>query len=1148
MLDSVVRIPELVAATAAAGMPAVAITDRANLFGLVKFYRAALAAGVQPIVGAEIWLDNQPEGRQMERSVPLRLVLLCRNQVGYRNLCRLLTRAWLEGQREGLPRLRSGWLNLATGEGLIALSGGRDGVLGSSVLAGAGPQAQQTAADFRTWFRGDFFIEIQRTGRPQDDAYLQAAVNFSAANGLPLVATNDVMFLAPDEFEAHEARVCIQSGFVLADPSRPRLYSAQQYLRSPAEMALLFADLPEALQNTVAIARRCHLTLHLGETHLPDFAVPDGSSPDAYLVAEAKAGLVARFPVEAPGSDYQERLTKELEVICRMGFAGYFLIVADFIRWAKEQDIPVGPGRGSGAGSLVAWALGITGLDPLHYDLLFERFLNPERVSNPDFDIDFCMDGRDRVIDYVSARYGRHRVSQIITHGTMAARAVVRDVVRVLGQPYGLGDRIAKLIPNDPGVEVTLDLALSQSAELRQLYDQDEEVHTILDLGRRLEGLVRNAGRHAGGLVIAPRDITEFTPLYQVEGEKFTVTQFDKDDVEAAGLVKFDFLGLRTLTIIDRATRTINAGRMLAGEGALQVPSLVMDDKETFRLLRSCKTTAVFQLESRGMRDVVRRLQPDTFDDLVALVALFRPGPLQSGMVDDYISRKHGGPDQSIDYLHPDLESILRPTYGVILYQEQVMQIAQRLAGYSLGEADLLRRAMGKKKADEMAKQRMGFTDRASARGTDRARATYIFDLMEKFAGYGFNKSHSAAYAVLAYQTAWLKAHHPAAFMAAVMTTGMNDTDELGLQQRECASLNLQILAPDVNASVCAFQIEGKTGIRYGLGAVKGVGQGAAEQIVAMRLEGGPCLGLQDFCRRVSGQKISRRTLEALIKAGAFDAFGANRPSLLAALPTAMDGAEQSAAAASRGQHDMFGSSLEQAASVPPSAPCPDWGWGARLQAERESLGLYLSGHPFDQYRPDQPFITSATIEALVAERPPPTQQFRQPPREVLMGGLVAAIRKRANEVHIELDDGTGRMEVQFNQAVYARFRHLLSPHSLVVVSGVIEFKKYLDGWRLDAREVLDIDRLVEARSTGLILRWRADVNLGLSSGILKQVLSAYRPGNCQVLIHYSKQGVEARLELAGDWNVRPTRELRERLSEMVGLKDFRFVYAGPPQ
>lgn len=1147
LVDSVVRIPELIDATAAAGMPAVAITDQGNLFGLIKFYRAALAAGVQPIVGAEVWYAGGSDAGDE----PGRLLLLCRNNAGYRQLSRLLTRTWLEGQHGGLPIVRAGWLDEQTADGLIALSGGREGVLGRSLLTGDLARARDIADAFRRWFAGDFYVEIQRTGRQLEDEYLKAAVAFAAECDLPIVATNDVRFLAAGDFEVHEARVCIQTGRVLADPGRPRLYSEQQYLRSPTEMVALFTDLPEALENSVEIARRCHLTLSLGETHLPDYEVPEGMTPDGYLQAVAEEGLAERLgtPASDSADAYCTRLATELEVICRMGFAGYFLIVADFIRWARGNGVPVGPGRGSGAGSLVAWTLGITDLDPIRHELLFERFLNPERVSMPDFDIDFCMEGRDRVIDYVSSRYGVDRVSQIITYGTMAARAVVRDVTRVLGQPYGLGDRIAKLVPNDPGVEMTLDIALSQEAELRELYNRDEEVRNIVDLGRRLEGLVRNAGRHAGGIVIAPREITEFTPLFKVEGEKFAVTQFDKDDVEAAGLVKFDFLGLRTLTIIDRAVQTINAANAASGKPPIEVPSLRMDDAKTFNMLRACQTTAVFQLESRGMRDLVRRLQPDTFDDLVALVALYRPGPLQSGMVDDFINRKHAGADQPVDYLHPDLEPVLRNTYGVILYQEQVMQIAQRLAGYSLGEADILRRAMGKKKAEEMARQRSVFTDRAAERGTDRAQATHIFDLMEKFAGYGFNKSHSAAYAVLTYQTAWLKVNFPAAFMAAVMTTEMDNTDALIVQRRECIALGLTVLPPDVNESVHAFQVEGDGAIRYGLGAVKGVGRGAAEHIVAAREEGGPFLGLQDFCLRAGGQKLGRRSVEALVKAGALDRFGLNRPSLLAALPTAMDGAEQAAAAASVGQDDLFGAPVAMQPSNPGAiVELADWGWGRKLKGERESLGLYLSGHPFDQYRGDQPFIASASIESIMADRPANPVDFRGGGREVVIAGLVASIRKRGPRTSIELDDGSGMLEVNFFQETYDRFRHLLTQHAIVAVSGTLRFEEYLDGWRLNAREVLDVDRLVESRATGLLLRWRADVDRFMNPRLLKSVIEEYRPGNCNVSLYYSAAGTQARLALGSEWTVRPTRELRERLSELVGLDGFRFVYEGARQ
>ncbi|HEY5665782.1 MAG TPA: DNA polymerase III subunit alpha, partial [Gammaproteobacteria bacterium] len=644
---------------------------------------------------------------------------------------------------------------------------------------------------------------------------------------------------------------------------------------------------------------------------------------------------------------YGSRLDLELDVICRMGFEGYFLIVADFIEWARVNEIPVGPGRGSGAGSLVAYALGITDLDPIEHDLLFERFLNPERVSLPDFDIDFCIEGRDRVIDYVSRRYGRDRVSQIITFGTMAAKAVVRDVGRVLGHPYGYVDRIAKLIPFEIGI--TLDKALNDDEELKTLYATEEEVRTLINLARQLEGLARNAGTHAGGVVIAPRELTEFMPLYS-DPDSASLTQLDKDDLEAIGLVKFDFLGLKTLTIIDKAVRAINAAREAAGEPPIDISALPVDDEQTYALLRRCDTTAVFQLESRGMKDLVKRLRPDSFDDLVAILALFRPGPLQSGMVDEFIDRKHGRNTAPIDYLHPSLEPILKPTYGVILYQEQVMQVAQVLAGYSLGGADLLRRAMGKKKPEEMAKQREVFLQGAEACGVQLGRAATIFDLMEKFAGYGFNKSHSAAYALLAYQTAWLKAHYPEAFMAAVMTADMDNTDKLVILKDDCKSLGIRIEPPSINESSFGFTVGGEKRVLYGLGAIKGVGQSVVESLIAERERGGPYQDLLDLCRRVDSHKINRRVLEALTSAGALDALGENRATLMDAVPSTLRLAEHSAEAEAAGQGALFGSNAVASDLEIVVDRKHEWSKREKLDRERDSLGLYLTGHPFEDY------------------------------------------------------------------------------------------------------------------------------------------------------------------------------------------------------
>ena len=798
LVDSTVRIPKLIERCVADNAPAVALTDQNNLFGLVKFYRKAIANGVKPIIGLDLRIANDSDADH-----PFTLLLFVQNKAGYRKLSELVTRCYIEGQVRGEPMARREWLSAESCAGLIAVSGGREGDVGRAMVSGNDELAAELLDTWLDVFGDRYYLELIRTGRAGEEDVVQKSLKLAAEKKVPVVASNDVRFLDRDGFESHEARVCIHEGRGLGDVDRPRHYSEHQYLRSPEEMTELFADVPSAITNSIEIARRCSLDLRLGDSVLPAFPVPDGQTEAEFLESEAQAGLEAALAVkfeaeQIPAKEraafaipYTERLRTELEVIQSMGFPGYFLIVADFIRWARENDVPVGPGRGSGAGSLVAWVLGITDLDPLQHILLFERFLNPERVSMPDFDIDFCMEGRDRVIDYVAERYGRERVSQIITFGTMAAKAVIRDTGRVLGQPYGFVDRIAKQVPFEIGI--TLEKALVDSEELASMYRDDEEVAAIIDLARSLEGLVRNAGKHAGGVVISPGPLTDFAPLYCEEGGTNVVTQLDKDDVEAVGLVKFDFLGLKTLTIIDWAVQIINDTNP---ELNLSIKRIPENDRKTFKLLQSTQTAAVFQLESSGMRDLIKRMRPDQFDDLVALVALFRPGPLQSGMVDDFITRKHATNKADIDYLHPDLKPVLEETYGVILYQEQVMQIAQVLAGYTLGGADLLRRAMGKKKAEEMAKQREIFVAGATARGVAERTATHIFDLMEKFAGYGFNKSHSAAYAVLSYQTAYLKAHHPAAFMAAVMSADLHNTDRLVTLKDDCRQLKTTLQRP----------------------------------------------------------------------------------------------------------------------------------------------------------------------------------------------------------------------------------------------------------------------------------------------------------------------------------------------------------------
>jgi DNA polymerase-3 subunit alpha len=1135
LVDGVVRVPELMAAVSSAAMPAVALTDQSNLFAMVKFYKEAQAAGVKPLIGVDAWVREVGE-----RVPPSRIVFLCQNLEGYRHLTQLVTRSYLEGQQRGVPMLEHEWLDAANLRGLIVLSGGPEGDIGRALTRGREDEAERCLKRWQDLCGNRFYLEVQRTGRAGEQVYADAALDLAERHGVAALATNDVRFLSRGDFEAHEARVCIHDGALLADPGRPRRYSEEQYLKSPQEMAQLFADVPELLANTLEVAKRCSLEIRLGASMLPAYPVPSGSSTEEYLRTQSQRGLEARLA--EPPQQYGARLTLELDVICAMGFAGYFLIVADFIRWARENGVPVGPGRGSGAGSLVAYVLGITDLDPIEHDLLFERFLNPERVSMPDFDVDFCMDGRDRVIDYVAKKYGRERVSQIITYGTLAAKAVVRDVGRVLGHNYGYVDKIAKLIPMEIGM--TLEKALEQEEELRRLYQEDGEVRDLIDLAKSLEGLARNAGTHAGGVVIAPSVLTDFTPLYCEEGSTTPVTQFDKDDVEAAGLVKFDFLGLRTLTIIDWVVRDVNAERAARGEAPLVMNNLPMDDPATYALLKSTRTTAVFQLESRGMKDLIKRLQPDRFGDIVALVALFRPGPLQSGMVDDFIARKHDTSGATIDYLHPQLKPALEATYGVILYQEQVMQIAQILAGYTLGSADLLRRAMGKKKPEEMAKQRSIFVQGATARGVREAQATHIFDLMEKFAGYGFNKSHSAAYALLSYQTAWLKAHYPAAFMAAVLSSDMDKTDKVVLLFDECASMGLTVLPPDVNESVFKFRVAGPLSIRYGLGAIKGVGESAVEAMIEERSARGPFKSLPDLCHRIDLQRVNRRVFEALIKSGSLDRIGPNRASLNAELERSMHLGEQSSRASSVGQVDLFG--LSATAAEP--AAVADWSEAQRLAGERETLGLFLTGHPITPYEPDLKFLVSARLADVGGPKPAPAPEGGRSwsaGKPATVAGLVLEIRRRPNRVTLILDDRSARLEVSLFEEAFQQHRDIIVKDAILIVEGSLRYDDFIEGWRLQAKTLMDIDRARERFARRLWLKWPKEFDEPAGMSRFEQMLKPYLRGPCGVSVALNRPEYSGKVHLSDAWSVRPTRELLNKLSALVGREGWYLVY-GP--
>jgi DNA polymerase III subunit alpha len=1116
--DGIVRIDDAVERARADAMPALALTDAANLFGMVKFYSAARAAGVKPIIGADCWLQNDTD-----RDKPSRLLLLCATGAGYLRLCELLSRAWLRNQHRGRAEIARGWLEEST-EGLIALSGAAAGDVGQALAAEHPEAAERVAQGWAGLFPGRYYLELQRAGHPHAEALLARTVALASRLALPVVATHPVQFLDPDDFKAHEARVCIATGHILGDQRRPKRFTAEQYFKRQDEMARLFADIPHALENSIEIARRCNLVIELGKSRLPAFPTPPGVTIDDHLRTQAQAGLdrvLQKNPVTDPAR-YRERLGFELATIIQMGFAGYFLIVADFINWAKSNGVPVGPGRGSGAGSLVAYALGITDLDPLRYDLLFERFLNPERVSMPDFDIDFCQDGRDRVIDYVRQKYGEASVSQIATFGTMAARAVLRDCGRVLDLPYSFCDQLAKLVPVQPGRAITLDDARKMEPLLAEREKNEDEVRELLELSDKLEGLVRNVGMHAGGVLIAPGRLTDYCPLYAAEGTAHVISQLDKDDVEAIGLVKFDFLGLTTLTILDWAERYVRR----LGQEDFSLEKVPLDDSATYKLLSSGNTTAVFQLESRGMRDLIKRARPDRFEDVIALVALYRPGPMD--LIPEYIERKHG---KRVDYLDARLEPILGPTYGIMVYQEQVMQIAQVIGGYTLGGADLLRRAMGKKKAEEMALQRDSFVAGAQKNGLAHGKAMQLFDLMEKFAGYGFNKSHAAAYALLAYQTAYMKAHHAAAFAAANLSAVMDDTDKVRQFHEDARANGLAILPPDINSSEYRFVPVDRATIRYGLGAVRGTGHAAIESIVMAR-KTAPFTDLFDFCSRVDKRLVNRRVLEALVRAGAFDAIDANRARLLASAGRALEAAEQAERQAT--QSSLFGEAEAPRGGAHIMVEAQPWDARQKLLEEKAALGFYLSDHLFSIYERDLARFARTPLAKLSAGE------------RVWMAGIVVSARaqmtRRGRMMVVMLDDATAQVEISVFNELFERHREKLKEDALLIVSGRVQDDQFSGGLRVLAEELLDLDAL----RTRYAARLKISMNGGADAKRLQQVLAPYRAagsGACEVVVSYGNGKGACEVVLGEGWRVRPDGKLISDLGDWLAPENVELVF-----
>ena len=1123
--DGLVRVDEAIKRAKGIGMPALGLSDLSNTFGWVKFYRAARGAGVKPVFGCDVWVTNAAD-----RNRPSRLLLLVQHREGYRRLCELLTRAYQENLHRGHAEIDTAWLAEGT-DGLLALSGGDTGNVAQAILDDKPDAARAAAEAWAALFPGRYYLELQRFGQPHTERLIDGLLDIGAALNLPAVATHPIQFIAPDDFKAHEARVCIAEGMMLGDPRRPRPFTAAQYFKTPDEMAELFADLPEALANSVEIAKRCNLTLELGKSKLPDFPTPDGMSLDDYMRQRSHDGLQQRMAHLYPDAaeraarmpEYIERLEFELGTIIQMGFPGYFLIVSDFINWAKNNGVPVGPGRGSGAGSLVAYCLSITDLDPLRYDLLFERFLNPERVSMPDFDVDFCQDGRDRVIQYVKDKYGHAAVSQIATFGTMAAKAVLRDVGRVLDLPYLFVDKFVKLVPNELGI--SLAEAREKEPQIDERARNEEELAELLPLAEKLEGITRNVGMHAGGVLIAPGRLTDFCPLYRAEGSESMVSQFDKDDVEAIGLVKFDFLGLRTLTILAEAVRFVQRHE---DRRDFRLEDLPLDDPAVYRLFAEGNTTAVFQSESRSAKDLEKKLKGDCFEDIIALMALNRPGPLGSGMVDDFIARKQG--KQKPEYFHPDLEPVLKSTYGIIVYQEQVMLVAQILAGYSLGAADMLRRAMGKKKPEEMAKQRAIFLEGAAKRGADTKVAERLFDLMEKFAEYGFNKSHSAAYALVAYHTAWLKAYYPAEFMAATMSSEMSDTDKVRVFYEDCRANGLTMLPPDINLSGYRFEPVSKTEIRYGLGAIKGSGEAAIGAIVAEREANGPYKGLFDLTRRVDKRYLNRRILEALVKAGAFDALNAHRASLMASVGAALETADR--AARSGGQVGLFGEALDGGAED--LIDVPVWPEQEKLLQEKSALGYFFSGHPFTSYLAEVSSFAKKQLDSLEPSRDP-----------VMLAGIAVSLRtqmtRRGKMLILLLDDATAQVEVVIFNELYEQNRHLLKDDALLIIEGKVNRDDYSGGVRVTAERIYDLAGARTRFAQGLRLACN-----GQSSGRkLAELLAPYKvqEGGCPVWVEYHNPNARCRVRLGEDWRVRLDDHLLESLGSWLKPEAVNVIY-----
>ena len=1123
---STIRQDQLIDSCIEMGMPAFGVTEHNNLFSAYKLYKSSQKKGIKYIIGSTVTIFDKKERTKSKLS------LLCENEIGYKNLCALITQSYIKGLKKNEPVIDSQWLEGQT-EGLIAISSYNSGYFQQSKSSDLTISSEKVIT-LQNLFPERLFISISRMGIPHEEKINQSMIGLSSRCNIPIVAVNNPIFIEKDDFISLDARVCIDQGTILDDERRSKDYTSEQYFKSSVEMADLFADIPEALSNTLVIAEMCNFDFGNTEHALPDFTTPEKYSIDEYLERESEKGLQKILSDDIENHTvYKKRLSDEIKIIKKTGFGGYFLIVADFVKWSRDQNIPVGPGRGSGPGSLVAYSLGITDIDPIEHDLIFERFLNPERISMPDFDIDFCVNGRDRVIDYVNEKYGDERVSQIITYGTLSARAVVRDVGRILGYPYGMVDRVAKMIPFEIGI--TLNDALKKSNELGEKYEDDDDVKAIIDLSLKLEGLVRNAGTHAGGVVIAPSRLSDFMPLFKVDDDEGTVTQFDKDDAESIGLIKFDFLGLKTLTVIQNTVELIN----FSSDLPMDIKDISVKDQVTFKLLSSARTIGIFQLESPGMRDLIERMQPSRFEDIVALVALFRPGPLQSGMVDDFIERKKGGDTKIIDYLHPSLEPILRPTYGVIVYQEQVMQIAQKLSNYTQGSADILRKAMGKKIPEEMAKQKDVFIQGAIENNIPEASARRIFELIEKFAGYGFNKSHSVSYALIAYQTAYLKAHYPTEFFAASLTYDMENTDKLIRIKEDCESFEIKVEPPCINHSAYEFSVWKKNEIRYALGAIKGIGRSISEAIYKERKQNGEFKTIFDFCSRLSSEKPSKRTLEALVKSGAMDTFGENRSTLLNSIHIALSYSSKLNHEQSAGQTNLFYSESDEDQNLPELRRAKELQVDEKLGFEYASLGFYFSGHPFDAYRNDCKHFTRYNISSLKRMLDSKKRESYGNNNAVIdLAGLVSDVKRRGNNLSFKIDDGTAMIEgIVFGERMES-LKGFIMNNQLLFLRGKLRFDSYADMWQLVIEEASPLEEMISNKAKKLVIR--CDPNFNPKK--LQNILKPHTPGKCSVQLNYLSDVNQTKMKFSDEWKVNPTKQLRETLAEELGIDNFQFI------